>query len=158
MIVEVLDLTFIKSFLFTLCFIQVLNKIFEAFLCIWFWRFKHEVLCNISGVILVSIIKCSTVVENACFSSNWTTMSKKEELGGRHGKSGKLMRKTSDCLNQSFTNQEEDLIVKLHAAIGSRWSLIAQLPGRTKSEVKNIWNTKLRKKLIAMGVDPVTLT
>jgi myb proto-oncogene protein len=39
----------------------------------------------------------------------------------------------------------------------SRWSLIAaQLPGRTDNDVKNHWNTKLKKKLSGMGIDPVT--
>lgn len=38
-----------------------------------------------------------------------------------------------------------------------RWSLIArQLPGRTDNDVKNYWNTKLRKKLLKMGIDPIT--
>ncbi|KAF8399378.1 hypothetical protein HHK36_015243 [Tetracentron sinense] len=38
-----------------------------------------------------------------------------------------------------------------------RWSTIAQqLPGRTDNDVKNYWNTKLRKKLSHMGIDPVT--
>lgn len=40
---------------------------------------------------------------------------------------------------------------------GLRWSIIAQqLPGRTDNDVKNYWNTKLRKKLSEMGIDPVT--
>lgn len=39
----------------------------------------------------------------------------------------------------------------------SRWSIIAQqLPGRTDNEVKNYWNTKLKKKLKEMGIDHVT--
>lgn len=38
-----------------------------------------------------------------------------------------------------------------------RWSLIArQLPGRTDNDVKNYWNTKLKKKLANMGIDPIT--
>lgn len=38
-----------------------------------------------------------------------------------------------------------------------RWSNIAaQLPGRTDNDVKNYWNTKLKKKLSGMGIDPVT--
>lgn len=38
-----------------------------------------------------------------------------------------------------------------------RWSLIAKrLPGRTDNDVKNYWNTKLKKKLAKMGIDPVT--
>ena len=38
-----------------------------------------------------------------------------------------------------------------------RWSSIATtLPGRTANEIKNYWNTHLRKKLLSMGIDPVT--
>lgn len=38
-----------------------------------------------------------------------------------------------------------------------RWSLIAaQLPGRTDNDVKNYWNTRLKKKLCEMGIDPIT--
>ncbi|XP_048444003.1 MYB-like transcription factor 4 isoform X2 [Pyrus x bretschneideri] len=55
----------------------------------------------------------------------------------------------------NFGEDEEDLIIKLHALLGNRWSLIAgRLPGRTDNEVKNYWNTHLRRKLIQMGVDP----
>ena len=38
-----------------------------------------------------------------------------------------------------------------------RWSTIAtHLEGRTDNEIKNYWNTHIRKKLLRMGVDPVT--
>lgn len=38
-----------------------------------------------------------------------------------------------------------------------RWSKIAShLPGRTDNEIKNQWNTHIKKKLIKMGIDPVT--
>ncbi|XP_057982353.1 transcription factor MYB35 [Malania oleifera] len=90
---------------------------------------------------------------------NWTLVPKKAGLN-RCGKSCRL-RWTNylrpDLNHNSFTAQEEELIVHLHRAIGSRWSLIArELPGRTDNDVKNYWNTKLRKKLFKMGIDPVT--
>jgi myb proto-oncogene protein len=31
-----------------------------------------------------------------------------------------------------------------------------KLPGRTDNEIKNYWNTHIRKKLLMMGIDPVT--
>lgn len=38
-----------------------------------------------------------------------------------------------------------------------RWSTIAaRLPGRTDNEIKNYWNTNIRKKLLRNGIDPVT--
>ncbi|KAJ4760198.1 MYB family protein [Rhynchospora pubera] len=48
----------------------------------------------------------------------------------------------------NITQEEEDLIVRLHNLLGNRWSLIAgRLPGRTDNEIKNYWNTFLKKKL-----------
>lgn len=38
-----------------------------------------------------------------------------------------------------------------------RWSIIAsQLPGRTDNDVKNYWNTKLKKRLLAEGTSLLT--
>ncbi|KFK33709.1 hypothetical protein AALP_AA5G050100 [Arabis alpina] len=49
----------------------------------------------------------------------------------------------------NFTEQEEDLIIRLHKLLGNRWSLIAKrVPGRTDNQVKNYWNTHLSKKLV----------
>ncbi|KAG8634312.1 hypothetical protein MANES_17G023900v8 [Manihot esculenta] len=90
---------------------------------------------------------------------NWTLVPKKAGLN-RCGKSCRL-RWTNylrpDLKHDDFTPQEEQLIINLHKAVGSRWSLIArQLPGRTDNDVKNYWNTKLKKKLSKMGIDPIT--
>lgn len=60
-----------------------------------------------------------------------------------------------DLKRGNFSEDEEDLIIKLHALLGNRWSLIAgRLPGRTDNEVKNYWNSHIRRKLISKGIDP----
>ncbi|XP_065851214.1 transcription factor MYB1-like [Euphorbia lathyris] len=49
----------------------------------------------------------------------------------------------------NITEDEEDLIIRLHRLLGNRWCLIAgRLPGRTDNEIKNYWNSTLRKKLV----------
>ncbi|CAA7396087.1 unnamed protein product [Spirodela intermedia] len=48
----------------------------------------------------------------------------------------------------NFTEQEEKLIVHLQALLGNRWAAIASyLPERTDNDIKNYWNTHLKKKL-----------
>ncbi|XP_030471529.1 transcription factor MYB4-like [Syzygium oleosum] len=48
----------------------------------------------------------------------------------------------------NISDQEEDLILRLHKLLGNRWSLIAgRLPGRTDNEIKNYWNSHLGKKI-----------
>ncbi|TVU05795.1 hypothetical protein EJB05_48978 [Eragrostis curvula] len=56
-----------------------------------------------------------------------------------------------------LSDAEEKLVIDLHAQLGNRWSKIAsQLPGRTDNEIKNHWNTHIKKKLKKMGIDPLT--
>lgn len=62
-----------------------------------------------------------------------------------------------DLKRGMFSLQEEDLIITLHEALGNRWAQIAaQLPGRTDNEIKNFWNSYLKKKLMKQGTDPIT--
>ncbi|KAK4359982.1 hypothetical protein RND71_022211 [Anisodus tanguticus] len=56
-----------------------------------------------------------------------------------------------------LSEYEEKMVIDLHAQLGNRWSKIAShLPGRTDNEIKNHWNTHIKKKLKKMGIDPVT--
>ncbi|XP_009621190.1 transcription factor MYB16-like [Nicotiana tomentosiformis] len=56
-----------------------------------------------------------------------------------------------------FSSEEERTILQLHALLGNRWSAIASLlPNRSDNVVKNYWNTRLKKRLIKMGIDPMT--
>ncbi|EOA14609.1 hypothetical protein CARUB_v10027861mg [Capsella rubella] len=56
-----------------------------------------------------------------------------------------------------FSSEEEQIIIMLHASRGNKWSVIARhLPRRTDNEIKNYWNTHLKKRLIEQGIDPVT--
>ncbi|NP_001150099.2 myb-related protein Hv33 [Zea mays] len=62
-----------------------------------------------------------------------------------------------DLKRGSFSQQEEDAIVGLHQILGNRWSQIAShLPGRTDNEIKNFWNSCLKKKLRQRGIDTST--
>ncbi|XP_047951383.1 transcription factor MYB14-like [Salvia hispanica] len=47
----------------------------------------------------------------------------------------------------NFSEEEQRLVVELHAELGNKWSAIAaKLPGRTDNEIKNFWHTHLEKR------------
>ncbi|OWM90989.1 transcription factor MYB41 [Punica granatum] len=90
---------------------------------------------------------------------NWRTLPKNAGLQ-RCGKSCRL-RWTNylrpDIKRGRFSFEEEETIIQLHSVLGNKWSAIAaRLPGRTDNEIKNYWNTHIRKRLLRSGIDPVT--
>ncbi|KAG8087333.1 hypothetical protein GUJ93_ZPchr0010g7958 [Zizania palustris] len=90
---------------------------------------------------------------------SWRTLPRLAGLN-RCGKSCRL-RWTNylrpDIKRGKFSTEEEQTILHLHSIIGNKWSAIAtHLPGRTDNEIKNFWNTHLKKRLIQMGYDPMT--
>ncbi|XP_022718602.1 transcription factor MYB41-like [Durio zibethinus] len=90
---------------------------------------------------------------------SWRSLPKLAGLN-RCGKSCRL-RWTNylrpDIKRGKFSEEEEQTIINLHAVLGNKWSAIAtHLSGRTDNEIKNFWNTHLKKKLLQMGIDPVT--
>ncbi|WOL06315.1 transcription factor MYB93-like [Canna indica] len=92
---------------------------------------------------------------------SWRSLPKNAGLN-RCGKSCRL-RWTNylrpDIKRGNFSEDEERQIIHLHSLIGNKWSKIStHLPGRTDNEIKNYWNTHLKKKLLRMGIDPVTHT
>ncbi|KAI4326711.1 hypothetical protein MLD38_031996 [Melastoma candidum] len=62
-----------------------------------------------------------------------------------------------DLKRGMFSQEEEDLILIHHKILGNRWAQIAaRMPGRTDNEIKNFWNSCLKKKLLRQGIDPAT--
>lgn len=90
---------------------------------------------------------------------NWRTLAKNAGLL-RCGKSCRLRwinYLSPDIKRGRFSFEEEHTIIQLHSVLGNKWSIIAaRLPGRTDNEIKNYWNTSIRKRLLRMGIDPVT--
>ncbi|XP_021909316.1 transcription factor MYB34-like [Carica papaya] len=89
----------------------------------------------------------------------WRTLPQKAGLQ-RCGKSCRLRWANylrPDIKRGEFSAEEEDNIIRLHAIRGNKWSAIARrLPGRTDNDIKNHWNTHLKKRLVQKGIDPAT--
>ncbi|GER39617.1 Myb transcription factor-like protein [Striga asiatica] len=95
--------------------------------------------------------KLKSHIEKHGTGGNWIALPHKIGLK-RCGKSCRLRWLNylrPNIKHGGFTQDEDDLICSLYISIGSRWSIIAaQLPGRTDNDIKNYWNTKLKKKLL----------
>ncbi|CAN0902741.1 Transcription factor MYB17 [Linum grandiflorum] len=83
---------------------------------------------------------------------SWRTLPKNAGLL-RCGKSCRL-RWTNylrpDIKRGPFSPGEESTIISLQGMLGNKWATIAShLPGRTDNEIKNYWNTHLRRRFLA---------
>ncbi|KAJ3694295.1 hypothetical protein LUZ60_009775 [Juncus effusus] len=58
---------------------------------------------------------------------------------------------------EPISQEEEDMIIGLHKELGNRWAVMAEsMPGRTDNEIKNYYNSHIKKKLLKEGIDPYT--
>ncbi|MED6120965.1 hypothetical protein PIB30_025592 [Stylosanthes scabra] len=64
-----------------------------------------------------------------------------------------------DLKRGAFSSHEEQLIIHFHSLLGNRWSQIAaRLPGRTDNEIKNFWNSTIKKRLKQQHQSSLTAT
>ncbi|XP_047943940.1 transcription factor MYB36-like [Salvia hispanica] len=95
--------------------------------------------------------KLKSYIDQHGTGNNWIALPQKIGLK-RCGKSCRLRWLNylrPNIKHGGFTEEEDNIICSLYISIGSRWSIIAaQLPGRTDNDIKNYWNTRLKKKLL----------
>ncbi|KAJ8771373.1 hypothetical protein K2173_026550 [Erythroxylum novogranatense] len=95
--------------------------------------------------------KLKSYIEQHGTGGNWIALPQKIGLK-RCGKSCRLRWLNylrPNLKHGGFSEEEDNIICSLYISIGSRWSIIAaQLPGRTDNDIKNYWNTRLKKKLL----------
>ncbi|KAM0865037.1 hypothetical protein ACQ4PT_043538 [Festuca glaucescens] len=81
--------------------------------------------------------------------STWSSVA---QLAGlrRSGKSCRLRWMNylrPDLKKEPISKREEETIISLQKSLGNRWSVIAgRMPGRTDNEIKNYWNSRIRKR------------
>ncbi|XP_010558042.1 PREDICTED: transcription factor GAMYB-like isoform X2 [Tarenaya hassleriana] len=80
---------------------------------------------------------------------NWNAVQKYTGLS-RCGKSCRLRwanHLRPNLKKGAFSEEEEQLIIELHARMGNKWArMAAHLPGRTDNEIKNYWNTRIKRR------------
>ncbi|CAF1935412.1 hypothetical protein Bca4012_074556 [Brassica carinata] len=80
---------------------------------------------------------------------NWNAVQKYTSLA-RCGKSCRLRwanHLRPNLKKGAFSQEEERLIVQMHAKMGNKWAQMAEhLPGRTDNEIKNYWNTRIKRR------------
>ncbi|PKA57359.1 Transcription factor GAMYB [Apostasia shenzhenica] len=80
---------------------------------------------------------------------NWNSVQKYSGLA-RCGKSCRLRwanHLRPNLKKLPFTPEEERKIMELHSVMGNKWARMAShLPGRTDNEIKNYWNTRIKRQ------------
>eukprot|EP00253_Pinus_taeda_P031902 PITA_31902 len=91
----------------------------------------------------------SYLIDRRTPGCSWNSVAKQAGLQ-RCGKSCRLrwLNNLRPGLKRgAFSREEERLIIHLQSILGNRWSQIAlHLPGRTDNQIKNYWNSCLKKK------------
>ncbi|KAG4166325.1 hypothetical protein ERO13_A13G095600v2 [Gossypium hirsutum] len=92
---------------------------------------------------------------------NWNEMPKHAGLQ-RSGKSSRLRWMNylrPNIRRGNFTREEEETIIRLQKILGNRWSAIAaRLPQRTDNDIKNYWNTRLKKRVTSENKNSTAAT
>ncbi|KAL1827691.1 hypothetical protein ACET3Z_006103 [Daucus carota] len=96
--------------------------------------------------------KLKDFIEKYGTGGNWIALPQKAGLR-RCGKSCRLRWLNylrPNIKHGDFSEEEDRIICRLYDQIRTKWSVIAaHLPGRTDNDIKNYWNTKLKKKYMA---------
>ncbi|KAL8033188.1 hypothetical protein ABFX02_13G145750 [Erythranthe guttata] len=103
-------------------------------------------------------LRLTTFIQNNGHA-NWRALPKQAGLL-RCGKSCRLRwvnYLSPNVRRGNFSPEEEQIIINMHTSIGNKWSKIAScLPGRTDNEIKNVWNTHLKKRSLTTTNNIIT--